>query len=240
VCSAAQDAEAGPIDLSGTWAELQVCSQIEVLPLVGHVTSTSRSLLRATADQSGSGLIFRETYCSTVIDTGSALAKTVIPGAFLASLGELVRPAFLDASGATIQFVQPWYTQVRGARLVDPENDPLPTSPDDPRVLDQDGDGKPGLTVKVTLMGILSGEAYVVQRVRYRMLGTVISAARITGLIEWTNEQVTIGASSPLFGVDTKPTPNPVPEKSYFVMARIPATADCAEIVADEKTLFGR
>jgi hypothetical protein len=216
-----------------------VCSQLQVLPLVGPITSTSTSVLRATVEQSGSAFIFHEAYCSSMIATGSALAKTVIPDAFLSSLGETTRPAFLDASGTTIQFVQPWYTQVRGARLSDPENERLPTTSDDPRVFDQDGDGEPGLTVKVTLMGgLFSGETYVVQRVRYRMTGTVVSADRIVGLIEWTNEQITIAASSAIFGVDTKPTPNPIPERSYFVFVRVPADTDCVQILKD-KTLFG-
>ena len=170
-----EDSAPTPIDLSGTWAELQVCSQVEILPVLGKVTSTSTSLLCATIEQSGSSLLMREVYCSTTIATGSALAKIVIPEAFLASLGEMTRPASLDGSGPTIQFDQPWYTQVRGAYLDDPENDALPTNPSDPRVFDQDGDGKPGLTVRVSILGLLSGEVYVVQRVRYRMIGTVIS-----------------------------------------------------------------
>ena len=234
----AEDASAGSVDLSGTWAEMEVCSQLETLPLVGRVTSTSTSVLRVTIEQSGSSLLMREVYCSSTIGTGSVLAKTFIPDAFLISLGEMLRPASLDASGSTIEFVQPWYTQVRGARLSDPENEPLPTSPDDPRVFDQDGDGKPGLTVRVSIMGLISGEVYVVQRVRYRMTGTVVSPDRVEGLIEWTNEQITIAASNPLFAADTRPEPNPAPEKSYFVLQRIDPPAGCEEIVEQLENLL--
>lgn len=235
-----EDPAPAPVDLSGTWAELQVCSQMDVLPILGKVTSTSTSLLCATIEQSGSSLLMREVTCSTTIKTGSALGKLVIPEAFLASLGEMTRPASLDGSGPTIRFDQPWYTQVRGAYLVDPENDALPTNPDDPRVFDQDGDGKPGLTVRVSILGFLSGEVYVVQRVRYRMVGTVVSPNRVEGLIEWSNEQITIEASNPLFAVDTQPEPNSAPEKSYFVLQRVDPGTACQRIVAQRKALFGR
>jgi len=238
--AAAQDAIPARIDLSGTWAEIQVCSELETLPIVGRLTGTSTTLLRVVMEQTGNSLVIRETYCSTKIDTGTVIASTAIPDAFLRSLGETARPASLDLSGTAVRFVQPWYTEVRGAHLLDPENDPLPTSPDDPRVFDQDGDGKPGLTVRLRVMGIVSGEAYVVQRVRYRMTGTVVSPDRIDGLIEWTNEQVTIGATNRLFEANTSGEPNPDAQKSYFVLQRIDPSVTCTKIVKNWRSLFAR
>jgi hypothetical protein len=235
-------AEEGPaaIDLSGTWAERQIHSEIDTLPIVGRVTSTSTTFLRVTIEQKGTSLLLRETYCSAKVDTRTAIASTVIPPAFLLSLGEIERPASLDLSGPTIQFVSPWFTEVRGARLADPENDPLPTRPDDPRVFDQDGDGKPGLTVRLRVLGIVSGEAYVVQRVRYRMRGTVVTPDRIEGRIEWKNEQITIGATSTLFEANTSGEPNPDPEKSTFVFQRIAPAVGCAGIAEGWNSTLGR
>ncbi|MCX6099718.1 MAG: hypothetical protein NTX69_06855, partial [Candidatus Bipolaricaulota bacterium] len=131
-------------DFSGAWAEIQVMSEFARLPLVGEAARTSTVVLRVTIEQTGSSLVLRETFCATEIDNGSAIAATSIPSAFLTSLGELVAEASIDASAAPERFVQPWTTEVRGARLEDPEHDPLPTQADDPRVVDQDGDGKPG------------------------------------------------------------------------------------------------
>lgn len=233
--------DAAELRLVGTWAELQVYPEITTIPFLNAtVTRTSVVLLRVEITQTGSSLLLTQTYCSTDIDSGTFLVSTVIPDAFLVSLGEASRPASLDASGTTIRFDQPWYTEVRGCRLADPVNDPLPTSADDPRVFDQDGDGNPGLTVRVSILGIAAGEVYVVQRVRYRLSGMVVTPDRIEGLIEWKNDQVTLDATSSFLEANTNSHPDPAPEHSYFVFRRIQPDTLCEEIEEERKALFGR
>jgi hypothetical protein len=207
-------------DVSGVWTEIQVLSEFATLPLVGEVARTSTVTLRVTIEQAGSRLVLRAHYCATEIDSGSAIASTVIPDAFLASLGEIVAEASIDASAAPTRFVQPWTTEVRGARLEDPERDPLPTQADDPRVVDQDGDGK--------------------QRVRTRLVGTLVSPDRIEGVVEWTTEQVTLGATNPLFLGNLPNRPDTVPEHSFFILQRVDATWECEDILAQWDALFDR
>ena len=238
--SDAQDPPAVPPDLSGTWAEMQLLSEYASLPLVGEVLRTSTTILRVTIEQTGSVLAQRWTYCATEIDNGSAIASTVIPDAFLVSLGESAADATLDASHSPARFVQPWTTEVRGARLNDPERDSLPTRADDARVVDQDGDGKPGLTVRVSALGIISGEVYVVQRVRTRLVGTLVLLDRIEGLVEWSTEQVTLGATSFLFLSDLPSRPDPIAGNSSFVIQRVDPSWECADILANRDRIFGR
>ena len=241
LCAVAAAQVGAPIDLSGTWAELQVYPEITTIPFLNAtVTRTSVVLLRVEITQTGSSLLLTQTYCSTDIDSGTFLVSTVIPDAFLVSLGEARRPASLDASGTTIRFDQPWYTEVRGCRLADPVNDPLPTSTDDPRVFDQDSDGNPGLTVRVSILGVAGGDVYVVQRVRYRLSGMVVTPDRIEGLIEWKNDQVTLDATSSFLEANTNSHPDPAPEHSYFVFRRIQPDTLCEEIEEERKALFGR
>jgi hypothetical protein len=226
-------------DLSGAWAEMQVLSEYAMLPLVGEVARRSVITLRTVIEQEGDSLLLRRAYCGTDIDNGSAIALTAIPGSFLASLGEVVTFATLETSDACSLFVQPWTTEVRGAVLVDPENEPLPTLAADPRVIDQDGDGMPGLTVHASVLGVLSGDVYVVQRVRMRLVGTVVADDRIEGLVEWSTEQVTLGATSPLFLTTLPSRPDPETENSFFVLIRIDPVWTCAEILAQRAALFG-
>jgi hypothetical protein len=233
-------ASSAPAPLSGAWAEMQVLSEFATLPLVGEVGRTSTIVLRVTIEQTGSTLAQRWTYCATKIDNGSAITTTVIPNAFLVSLGEVAAEATLDASLSPARFVQPWTTEVRGARLADPEADPLPTSATDSRVIDQDGDGKPGLTVHVSALGVLNGDVYVVQRVRTRLVGTLVSPDRIEGLLEWSTEQVTLGATSFLFLGDLPSRPDPIAEHSAFVLVRIDPAWTCADILAHRAILLGR
>lgn len=236
----AQGASPLEFDLSGTWAEWQVLSEFATLPLVGEVVRTSTVTMRVTLEQVGDALDVRWTYCASEIDNGSAVASTLIPEAFLASLGEVRTVAQLDLGASTVRFAQPWTTEVRGCRLADPERDALPASPDDPRVIDQDGDGKPGLTVQVSALGLVEGEVYVVQRVRTRLTGIVVSSDRIEGLVEWTTEQVTLAASNPVFLGTIPSRPDPAVENSAFVLARIDPAWTCDEIL-DRRTelLFG-
>lgn len=239
VAAGAQGVPSAPLDLSGTWAQMQVLSEFATLPLVGEVARTSTTILRVTIEHAGSALTQRWTYCATDIDNGSAIASTVIPEAFLASLGEIAAEATLDASVSPARFEQPWTTEVRGATLDDPERDPLPTRADDARVVDSDGDGKPGLTVKASALGILSGDVYVVQRVRTRLIGTLVSPDRIEGLVEWSTEQLTLGATNPLFLGTLPSRPDPATESSCFLLIRIDPAWTCADILAHRTSLFG-
>jgi hypothetical protein len=230
--------ETPPIDLSGTWAHVQVYSQYSTFPIVGRTQNVTTVILHVQTEQTESTVVMRDAYCATTIDNGTILASTVIPDAFLSSLSSNPRIATLTETDDGIRFVQEWYTEIRGARLDDPEDEPLPTSPDDPRVSDQDGDGKPGMTVKVKILGMISGETYVVQRVHYRLIGAVTSPDTIEGLIEWTNEQITIGASASFFASDIQATVDPVPENSYFIAKRISPEMDCGTLQKTWKDLF--
>jgi hypothetical protein len=227
-------------DLTGTWAEMQELSEFATLPLVGEVARTTTVILRVLIEQMEDSLVLRETYCATDIDNGSAVATTLIPDALLRSLGEVAALGSIDASVMPTQFVQPWTTEVRGARLGDPERDPLPTRADDARVVDQDVDGNPGLTVHVSALGFLRGDVYVVQRVRTRLVGALVSADRIEGLIEWTTEQVTLVATSLLFLGALPSRPDPIAEHSTFVLVRINPAWECADILAHRVEVFGR
>lgn len=243
VLFAVECAAAGSMaDLSGVWAERLVLSEFATLPLVGELPRTSTITLRVVIEPTPAGLLLRQTYCATDIVSGSglssAMASTTIPEAFLASLGEVAASATLEPSESLPRFDQPGVTEIRGARLDDPNADPLPTAADDPRVIDQDGDGKPGLTVHVSALGILTGDVYVVQRVRTRLVGTLVSPDRIEGLVEWSTEQVTLGATNPLFLGTLPSRPDPVAENSSFVLVRMDPAWGCAEILEERDALF--
>ncbi len=230
----------GPLpDLSGRWAMLQVTSQIGAIPLLGERTRTASTLVVLDVHQEGLVLSAQESACSTTIDNGTGLVTTEIPEAFIVSLPQVMWTATLETSDEGLRLVRPWVTSVSGARLADPESDPLPTSADDPRVIDQDRDGKPGLTVRVTVMGLISGEVYVVQRDRSRLTGTVVSPDAIDGLVEWTSEQSVLGASNPFLVGGTTARIDPVPEHSFFRARRVSEATTCADLRQIARTLFG-
>ena len=214
-------------DLSGTWAMVQVYPQIAVLPLAGEVPRSSTVVQFVDVTQDGEVLTMRDRYCFSVVDDGTPLVKTEIPEAFMAALAPMPRSAVLRSTDEGIAFEAANYVEVRGAALDDPVADPLPVDPLDPRVIDQDGDGQPGMTVRVTVLAIVEGETYVVQRVQYRLSGWVIGPDRIEGRIEWSDEQVVLAATNPLLEADTIGRHDPDPAAHRFVMARADPSWTC-------------
>ena len=228
-------------DLAGRWAVLQVTSQIGAIPLVGERVRTSSTLALLDMEQEGLLVRAQEVACSTTIDSGTTLVKTEIPDPFIQSLPELRWTATLEPSDAGLHFVTPWITSVNGARLEDPESDPLPTRADDPRVVDQDGDGKPGLTVRVSIMGgLIGGDVYVVQRDRSKLSGTVVSPDEVEGLVEWSSEQSVLGASDSFLLGGTAAHSDPIAEHSYFRARRVDDATSCADLRLMAGTLFGK
>jgi len=68
----------------------------------------------------------------------------------------------------------------------------------------------------------------------------VVSSDLIRGLITWSNEQVTIGASNPFLNTSGDAKIDPVRERSYFVAIRVPAGTTCDDLKENWRALFGR
>jgi hypothetical protein len=205
---------------------IQVYPEIATLPIVGETLRTTIVAQLVDVVQTGSALFMSDTYCFTLVGSGTALLRTEVPERFMASLRPSQRTAHLSSSSAGVRFVQDEYVEVRGARLADPSRDALPTGPDDPRVFDQDADGFPGMSVHVRILGFIEGTAYVVQRVRYSLDGAVAADA-IRGTIRWATEQTTLGASTVLLRTDAPARPHPDPSRSAFLMTRVDSSAGC-------------
>ncbi len=209
------------IDLSGSWWEVQRFVDRADMPIFGELQRETTSAMRVEIVQSGSHVVITSEYCHAEVRTGVPGLEMVFPDAFVDSLVPGERIAHLSASedSFSIDFIQDRYVEVRGAVLEDPAEDPLPATPDDPRVFDQDADGHPGMTVSIDLLGLIRGDVYVVQRVRYRLIGRVSQDGRsISGRIEWEDEQGVIGASSSLLAAGSPGTP--VWGESWFRMVR--------------------
>ena len=156
------------------------------------------------------------------------------------SLDAVLAQANVAESENPMRFVQSWTIELHGVELDNPESDPLPTAANDPRVFDQDGDGKPGITVEARAFGFISGDVYMIERLRIRLDGEVVSLDWIEGQIEGTVEQVIIGASNRLFLGLIQSRPDPVSTHSFFILKRIDPAWTCEDILAHREELFGQ
>lgn len=126
-----------------------------------------------------------------------------------------------------------------GIRLDDPATESLPTDPNDPRIVDDDGDGKPGLTVTIRVSDALTGELYIARREIFAWTAVLVDLDVIEGTVDDDSEQLVIGASDPIFeGSGSGWVQHPDPTKSPLLLRRVDATWDCNRLAAERDTLF--
>ena len=222
----AQETETWP-DLSGDWAMVQVMVATADLPVVGSLWIDTIVGAFTHITQSGSTLILQDRYCFTDASPSTFLFSTNIADVTMQSIQPEPRTAMLSLEDCDYRFSQDWYTEIRGAILEDPENESLPIDPEDPRLVDLEEDGHPGMTIEASILGLFKGEGYSVQRYRYRLDGTVFDANTIIGFIDWTSEQTVVAATNPLFMEAFSDDTDPDPTKHRFVMIRIDETWTC-------------
>lgn len=216
------------LDLSGDWAMAQYLVAAADLPLgIGQLFIYTTVGVMTQVTQSGSELTMQDAYCFTDAEPSTPLFKTWIPNAVMQSIRSTSRTVRLEQTESGIQLSQDWHVEVRGAVLDDPENDALPTTPNDPRLVDQEGDGFPGITIEVELVGLVTGATYATQRYRYRLTGEVIDEDTIIGLIEWTSEQTIVAAEYDLFLLPFADYTDPESTKHRFIMKRADETWTC-------------
>lgn len=220
----------GPVqepDLSGRYVmTLHVASRARI-PVLGWMPSQTISTVLVDLVRTGDHRYEqRHQVCTVDIESDRSQAKTTIPDAFVAALPVKTYQVELSA------VEQGWgYTADLGDDHIgyDPSKSAdVPQRAKDPAVTDPDGDGKPGMTVLVTVPLFGEGELYLVQRGRMRLAGAVVSDTTIEGQLEVVAlEQRTLKATNPLFSLS--PALEPMPDASWFRLERA-AGATCAGI----------
>lgn len=126
-----------------------------------------------------------------------------------------------------------------GIRLDDPFNEALPTDPNDPRIVDDDGDGKPGLTVTIEVTPEFIGELYIARREIFAFEAFLTEPDLLTGQVTDDSEQLVIGASDPVFASSPANWGQyPDLSKSPIILRRVDADWDCERLAAERDDLF--
>lgn len=235
--AALKSTEATSPDLTGTWAQFVVHRSLSAIPVVGDVASETTTRLLVTLSQEGGLVQARAKVCGMHIE-GSKLVRTSIPPALVRAMPEQSWQTRLSASDGKLQLA-PWSRwDVLGARLSAPDSERLPTEVSDTRVFDQDGDGKPGVTVAVR--GMIDGEIFVAQKGWSELQPDRVTADSISGSVRWRQTQTILGASSRFLSSGPETRPDPKPEANWFSARRVEAGASCAEVSALPASFFRR
>jgi hypothetical protein len=215
-------------DLSGTWVARAVGSQIVVAPIVGalHIKSVFYVLMNIA--QNGTDLVIDGHYCDrTEIDPPTSLAPVVIPDAWAHTEKVINRiGSFAPSGNGFYVLTLPLYTEVAGAALASP-NDPLPTSVTDPQVIDEDNDGHPGITIRISGQSI-SGSIYSVQSQTTAVTGIVVAPDRIEGAMAFSSTQNVLDSDPASVAVlyrQSTTSPDPATCSSSFAMVRVSGAA---------------
>ncbi len=125
-----------------------------------------------------------------------------------------------------------------GVRLADPANDPLPTDPADPRIADDDRDGTPGVTARVTVSPELAGDIYLARREIFAYDVDEQADGTLTGSVRDRSEQLIIGATDPVFLTQAQWTQYPDPARSPIILKPVEGEWDCARLRSERDRLF--
>ena len=169
---------------NSVWAKQMILASDSSAMGIKSSSKIERILLVKMSKVSGK-LETSEEACD-VISTATGGATLVFPEAFKRSLP--IRMASYqiseDAQGVALAGTQA--VEVLGAKLADDSTDSIPTSADDDSVVDQDGDGQPGVTVDISAKAAfvtIKGKVYLVQRTITQETGRLESAELIRGNI---------------------------------------------------------
>jgi hypothetical protein len=150
-----------------------------------------------------------------------------------------VTPLEIERIDGTLQLRRPATPTPIGIRLDDPANEPLPTDPEDPRIVDDDGDGQPGVTVTIDIGAGIVGEIYIARREIFSYDAALTEPDLITGTVTDESEQLVVGANNPLFlASDANWVQHPDPAKSFIMLKRVGSDWDCERLEAERDALF--
>lgn len=238
--------------LVGTWAAKVNYEAVTNAPMIGDVGSSSQRYLKMEISKNpGSGISISQVICHIDSQAGtgaedSALTKgtSFFANSFLTSF-HYWRPAdltpntpdaFVSITDGVTHFHENRSWELRGMKkMEDILSDLMPTDKSDPRIIDQDGDSHPGVTV--AFEGMLNGDIYFVERLSRASEGVVLlDGTRIEGHLIWTDEQFTIDATSSTLAAQKVTTPDN--ENSRYIFVKIDETKTCEQIYAEKETLF--
>ena len=220
-------------NLKGLWQIEHVTTMRSELPVIMEEVETKiQATMLAELTQDQSELWLHHKICDVHMSNTPAYNQTIIPDLFIESLPIKTRKAHLsklrgpnNMEMGRFELIVDYWHDLRSISLDDPYQDLLPSDASDPRIFDQDQDGKPGLTAN--LIGFPEGSVSLIQKSsdEWRALISIAdsqsSINEISGLITWQEEQQIIEASNDVLLIEVRRW---VPEESelhYFEMKRI-------------------
>jgi hypothetical protein len=236
-------------DLSGTWILETTGAQTVTAPTYAnpfHLKSINVMLVQVT--QTGTAISLTGNYCDRIQhDDPNNPATVIVIDAWRLTPSPFQRSGTFapDAASGQLTLTLPTLIEVAGAVLPDPVCDALPTDPNDPRLVDTDHDGFPGISVG--LEGLITGTLRSVQRQATALQGVAVAADRVEGGMAYESDQSVVASDPPdircLYAL-SRSSADPAVCSSSFVMVKVSddvvaGGVDCDWVRAQEAQLLG-
>ena len=228
------DGPSTPEDLVGRWAHYDV---------VAYEDSALKTVIISYGYNDFSigddgVLVDQASFCSSEQRTDQPI-ETGLSDAATRAIQPPPTEVAVEVTDGVLSLSRPFSPTPVGIELGDPFNESLPTDPNDPRIVDSDGDGNPGITVTIKVSDAISGELYIARREIFSYEGTLVGPDRIEGVVIDESEQLVIGASQPMFNVErTDWGQHPDPNKSPMLLVRVDESWDCDRLAAERDAIF--
>ena len=220
-------------ELVGRWAHYDV---------VAYEDDTLRTLIISFGfndfTEVDGQIIDQGSFCFSELRTDQPI-ETSLSDAATQAIRPPPTPVVVDVVDGVLSIQRPASPTAVGIRLDDPANEPLPTDPADPRIVDDDGDGNPGITVSIRVTDDITGELYIARREIFAYDAMLTEPDVLTGTVTDDSEQLVIGASDPIFASSPANWGQyPDLSKSPIILQRVDADWDCERLATERDALF--
>ena len=223
--------------LVGTWATRTRTLTEQTVPVLGTVRTTSSAYGLAVFARMGSTLTLTERACRVVFDR-SALGTTSLDDRAVQALAPATAPIVFTPMGGAWRWTRAARSVAVGWTPRMSADEALPMARTDPRVIDSDGDGNPGVSVRIMSL-LANGTVYVVQTQRSALSGDQASDGTPRAANDPTGStQRTVGASTNLLAQDIPSRVDAAPSNNGVTFVRLAPGADCAAVTTRLSMLF--
>jgi hypothetical protein len=182
-------------------------------------------------------LIAKDRYCYATHKSNLPF-QSEVPDSFTQAIVPRTVEVQIRQDGEQFSLWRPETPTLIGAKAESPDL-PLPTDPKKVDSVDDDQDGKPGVTVKIKLYNTFPTELYIARREIFAYaLSLDESTGQLKGYVSDHSEQVVLGSPLPLLRGQRNPAQHPDLALSPMVLVPIDASYDCKRIKEERDLLF--
>jgi len=235
------DAATAPPDPVADAAE-RLAGRYAHFDVVAYQDSTMRTQIISYGfsdlTQVGGRLVERDSFCFSEHRSDQPISVTFSDAATRAITPVPVEVE-LTVTDERARIIRPATPTGIGVALANPATDPLPTDPADPRIVDADGDGHPGVTASISAGGgALTGDLYLARREIFAYDLAEQADGSLRGVVRDGSEQLVIDTTNEVFRTPAQWIQDPDLSRSPIVLVPVEGDWDCERLRRERPTLL--